>query len=242
MSQPNQSLQTAALMARVAGLAYLCYTLAGFYMNFGPVPGLRVFVEGDPSADQLEFMFRTSLATEALLYTFVAISAAAMYATLREVSFGIAAIAAFTRLIEAAMGGAFIAFKYAAFAAATNETLLTGFSAAERAGLASFIAHLYGYSVFFLLIPMAAGGMLFFGLFFRARFLPRWLAAWGVFTYVVIGSVATLVLVFPDLRNDIMLFFLPGAVFELVVAVWLLFLGINTQYWQKSIDSKQVAS
>jgi hypothetical protein len=211
-------------------------------MNFGPIPALSALFGNNPSADQLELMFRTSFAAEALLYTFVAISAAAMYATLRDVNVGMAITAAFCRLTEAAMGGAFIVLKYAAFTAATNQDLLIGFSETERSSLMGFFAELYGSAVFFLLIPMAVGGMLFFSLFFRSRFLPRWLAAWGVFTYVVIGCVATIVLLFPNLKGDIMLFFLPGALFELVVAIWLLVKGINTEYWQGAIVSQEATA
>ena len=73
--------------------------------------------------------------------------------------------------------------------------------------------------------------VLFFSLFFRSRFIPRWLSVWGVFTYLVIGSVAATVILYPALEEKIMLFFLPGALFEWVAAFWLLFAGINTKHW-----------
>lgn len=234
MSQLSQSRQTVNLMARVAGLSYLIYTAAGFYITFGPVPGFRAFSDGAAPGVELEFLFRTGFAAEAIMYTFVGISAAAMYIVLRMVSPGAAIIGAFCRVIEAAMGATFIILKYAAFAAITDRSLLTGFSDPERGGLMSLFAHAHSAAIFFLLIPMAVGGVLFFILFFRSRLLPRWLSAWGVVTYAIIGTVAALVILFPDLRNHIMLFFLPGALFEWVVAFWLLFAGVNTSHWEVS--------
>lgn len=241
MSHVNQPLKSAILMARVAGFSYLCYTVAGFYINFGVVPPLSALSGDGGSTDHLEFMFRTGLAAETLLYTFVGISAAAMYVVLRPVGFGAAAIAAFCRLIEAAMGGAFILIKYAAFATATNHDLLPAFSDAQRSSIMGLFGHLYGSAVFFLLIPMAVGGVLFFSLFFRARFIPRWLAAWGMLTYTIIGCVAATVMLFPDLRDHIMLFFLPGALFECVVAVWLLLGGIKTGHWERVESARATA-
>ena len=232
MSQRNQSLQSAALMARVAGLSYIIYTVAGLYITFGPAPSLSTLAGGGADTAEFEFLFRLGFAAEAVLYTFVAISAAAMYAVLNIISPGVSIMAAFCRLVEAAMGGTFIVLKYAAFAAITNQDLLAEFSDGERAGVMGLFAHLHGSALFFLLIPMAVGGVLFFSLFFRSRFIPRWLSAWGMLTYAIIGCVAAIVILFPALRENIMLFFLPGALFEWVVALWLFFVGINTEHWQ----------
>lgn len=237
MSQLNQSQRSAILMARIAGFSYIMYTVAGLYITFGPIPAFSAFLGADGPAVELEFPFRIGLLAEALLYTFVGISAAAMYVVLRAVSPGVAIMGAFCRLIEAAMGATFIVFKYAAFAAITNRDLLTTFSDAERSALMGLFGHLSGSALFFLLIPMAFGGVLFFSLFFRSRFIPRWLAAWGMMTYAIIGCVAATVLLFPDFRNNVMLFFLPGALFEWVVALWLLFKGINTQHWEDAVKA-----
>ncbi|NOX95211.1 MAG: DUF4386 domain-containing protein [Alphaproteobacteria bacterium] len=232
MSQLDQSRQTLILMARIAGFSYVMYSATGLFITFGPVPVLSAFSGGDAPAAELEFMFRIGFVAEALMYTFVGISAAAMYVVLSTVSPGVAIMGAFCRLIEAAMGATFIILKYAAFAAITNRDLLTAFSDTERGALMGLFGHVHGSAIFFLLIPMAVGGVLFFSLFFRSRFIPRWLSAWGVLTYAIIGCVAASVLLFPDLRNSIMLFFLPGALFEWVVALWLLFAGINTRHWE----------
>lgn len=232
MSLGNDSLRTAAMMARVAGLAYVVYIFAGFYMVFGPIPSLSVFAGESASTAGPQLMFRTGLVAEAIMYTFVGVASASLYLTLRPVSLAVSTVAAFCRVIEASMGGAFILMKYAAFAAVSNTQLLVALSNGERGALMGFLAHLYSNAVFFLIFPMAVGGVLFFNLFYRSRFIPRWLAAWGMLTYGILGCVAATIILFPDLQDYVRLFFLPGALFEVVVGFWLLFVGIKTRHWE----------
>lgn len=231
MSQLNQTQHSIKRTARIAGFSYIMYTLAGFYITFGPRPG---FNELSDASSHLEFLFRTDLVAETILYTFVGISAAAMYALLRTISPSAAIMGAFCRLIESAMGATFIILKYAAFAAIVNPDVLSAFSDTERTSLMSLFRHLSSTAIFFLLVPMGVGGAIFFSLFFRSRYIPRWLAAWGVITYVIIACVSVFVLLFPALKEHIMLFFLPGALFEWIVALWLLFAGVNTHHWATS--------
>lgn len=228
MSSNSRSFATARHMARLAGLSYVIYTVAGLYITFGPIPPLSAFSENGAASPALEFLFRTGFLAEAVLYTFVCVSAAAMYAVLKTVSQGTALVAAFCRLIEAAMGATFIIFKYAAFAAVVSPDLTPGFSGEERASLVALLRDIYSSAIYVLLIPMALGGVLFFGLFFRSRYIPRWLSGWGMLTYSVIGILAATILLYPDMEEHVMLFFLPGALFEWVAALWLLFAGINT--------------
>lgn len=238
MSATYQSEQSIRRNARLAGLAYVIYSLAGAYISFGPVPSIRALSDAGTSSPALEHLFRTGFLAEAVMYTFVVVSAAAMYLVLRSVNPGVALIAAFCRLVEGAMGASFILFKYAAFTAVVHPDLMPGFTGAERESLVMLLRDVYSSSIYLLLIPMAFGGVLYFALFFQARFLPRWLSGLAVLTYAVIGTVAGLIVLFPDLREHIMLFFVPGALVEWLVAAWLLLAGINTKHWMKAREDR----
>ena len=227
MSKFSQPQQSAKAMARIAGLSYVIYSAAGLYITFGPAPALSRLAGPGLLSPELSLFLRLDLLVEALLYTAVAVSAAAMFVVLRTVSLGAAAVGAFCRLAEAAMGASFIIFKYAAFAAATNRDLLDAFSEAERGALIGFLGQIHSSAIYFLLIPMALGGVLFFSLFCRSRLIPRWLSAWGVLTYTIVGSAAATVLLVPHLGDRIMLVFLPGALFEWCAGLWLLLAGIK---------------
>jgi hypothetical protein len=231
MSALNHTEKSARRMARLAGLSYLIYSLAGLYITFGPVPSIRALSADGASLPQLEFMFRTGMVAEMVMYTFVVISAAAMYGALKSVNKGAALIAAFCRLIESAMGATFIIFKYAALSAVVNTDLTPGFSAEVRESLVMLLRDVAGSAIYFLLIPMAVGGVIYFVLFFQSRYIPRWLAAGGVLAYSVVGVVAALVVLQPDLEQHIMLFFIPGGLIEWVIALWLLLAGISTKWW-----------
>jgi hypothetical protein len=70
----------------------------------------------------------------------------------------------------------------------------------------------------------AAGALLWYWLFLRTRFVPRWLSIWGLASVVLVG-LATLTLVWDrDLQPPIVLYvaYVP---FELVVGCWLLIKG-----------------
>ncbi len=97
MSAIHHTEATARRMARLAGLSYLVYTLAVLYITFGPIPSLSALSEQSAASPALEFMFRTAVLAEAVLYTFVLISGAAMYVVLRSVQQGGALVAAFCR-------------------------------------------------------------------------------------------------------------------------------------------------
>jgi hypothetical protein len=228
MSALSPTEKSTRRMARLAGLSYLIYSLAGAYITFGPVPSIRVLAQ---DAAQFEYMFRTGMLAEMVMYTFVVISAAAMYGALKSVNKSAALIAVFCRMIEATMGAAFIILKYAALSAVINTEVTTGFSPEVRDSLIMLLRDIAGSAIYFLLIPMAVGGVIYFVLFYQSRYIPRWLAASGVLAYSVVGTVAALVILYPQLEQHIMLFFIPGGLIEWIIALWLLLAGVSTKWW-----------
>jgi len=69
-----------------------------------------------------------------------------------------------------------------------------------------------------------AGAVLWYSLFVRTRFVPRWLGIWGLVS-VVLVLVATLVLVWDHHQQPPLVLYAPYVPFELVVGVWLLVKG-----------------
>ena len=233
MSEKGQpSLSTAKAMARIAGLSYVMYTLLGLYGSMGPAPGLWSLPIPLMPGTADEFLFRTVLVSETLLYVCVAISAAAMYACLRPVGPGIAVIGAFCRLVESAMGACFVAVRMIAFGFIVYRDEAAIFTDQERGAFVRIFSMVQGDALFFLLTFMSIGATLFFILFYRSRFIPRWLAAWGIFTYLQMSVLSIAIIVHPPFEEWVMVFFLPGAFFEMVVGLWLLFIGIRTTKWE----------
>lgn len=212
-------------MARLAGLSYVVYVALGLYISFGPAG--QIWKTGVSA--QTDFFFRTGLVAEMALYIFVVLSAAAMYSVLREVDRNTAFVAASCRIIEGAMGACFLLLKYAAFVALTRDDLAGGLTGADRQGLMMLFKHIHGAGLYFLITVMGVGGGIYFWLFYRSRLIPRGLAGWGIFTYVLMIVIGAAVILFPLLKQWVMIVFLPGAGFELLAGLWLLFAGVDTR-------------
>ena len=78
-----------------------------------------------------------------------------------------------------------------------------------------------GYAIHLLFFGL--GGILFYYLFHKSRYIPRLLSAWGLIavSLVLIGTLLT----FFDLT--IITIFLPNMLFEITIGIWLLAKGIN---------------
>jgi hypothetical protein len=76
-------------------------------------------------------------------------------------------------------------------------------------------------------IVFSLGSLMFFYLLYKSKLVPRWLSGWGL-----LGSALFLISAFLPLfdygpRSTIVLMHLPGAVNQMVLAVWLIFKGFN---------------
>ena len=91
------------------------------------------------------------------------------------------------------------------------QTLGTLFLGAERSG--STI-----YMLFFSL-----GAILFYYLFYKSRYIPRVLSAWGLVA-AHLALIATLLTFF---GRDLILIALPNLPFEITVGIWLMVKGID---------------
>jgi hypothetical protein len=84
-----------------------------------------------------------------------------------------------------------------------------------------------------VLVLVGVGGTIFCGLLFSSRLVPRWLAAWGVVTYLsmlVLGFVSLIWSAHPAMLEVV--FYGPGALFELTIGVWLLVKGVDERQWR----------
>jgi len=91
------------------------------------------------------------------------------------------------------------------------QTLGTLFHGADRSG----------YNIHMLFFGL--GGILFYYLFYKSRYIPRLLSAWGLVA-VSLAFIGTW-LVFFDIKIIAMV--LPNMAFEIAIGIWLLAKGIN---------------
>lgn len=105
---------------------------------------------------------------------------------------------------------------------ATLAVLAAGQGAAAGSGLVLASVSRLAYQ--FAMIALSLGSLPFCALLYRARLIPRWLAALGLVGYATLLAGSVLELYGLDLR---LLHNLPGGLFELFLPLWLLGRGFN---------------
>ncbi len=77
-----------------------------------------------------------------------------------------------------------------------------------------------------MMVPFCAGAFLFYGLLYKARLVPRWLAVWGLAAMipVTVGTLCTVLGI-----NISFILFVPYIPFEFFIGVWILIFGIREE-------------
>ena len=84
----------------------------------------------------------------------------------------------------------------------------------------------FGMSVGFILLGL--GSTVFAYLLLKSRYIPRALAAWGVFSSLVLAIVALTILAFPRLGEVIgMAYMGPMGIYEVGLGLWLIVKGVQ---------------
>jgi hypothetical protein len=197
----------------------------------------RLIVPGDDAATvnnimANEILFRVSVISEIMMFVLVVLLSLALYVILKTVNRNLALLALLWRLGEAVIGGGVTVLSglipllllnsEAAFETEQLQALVGLFLDVRTAGLDV------------VLIFIGVGGTLFCYLFFRSKYVPRILAAWGMLTYLSMLILACASILLPGLPETVkMAFYVPGGLFEITFGLWLVIKGINVEQWEK---------
>ena len=83
----------------------------------------------------------------------------------------------------------------------------------------------WGYDIHFLFFGL--GGLLWYCLFYRSKYIPRVIAGWGIIA-VTVATIGILLGSFGVMKVN-PLFILQNALFELTIGLWLLIKGIKNE-------------
>ena len=217
--------------ARVAGVAFLLTILVVAIINFGITQ--RLLVPGSAAATARNILaneraFRLGIAGNLVYAAGLLVLLSALYVVLRPVSRGLALLAAVSRLVYA---GAWILMMLNFFSALR---LLSGTEFARALGPAGSqaLAHFYlnGYGEYYVgLLFWALASVACSWLWLKSRYIPRPLAIVGLITSAWCVGCTLVLYVFPDFPAVVNLWWLdaPMALFEIVLAVWLLARGLQ---------------
>jgi hypothetical protein len=221
--------------ARVVGLTYVLVILLGIG-SVGLVES-RLVVPGDDAVTvnniiANEVLFRVSIVGEIMMFVLVVLLSLALYVILKTVNRNLALLALLWRLGEAIIGGG-----VTVLSGLIPLLLLQGHGAFEEEqvqALVGLFLDVRSAGLDVVLIFIGMGGTLFCYLFFRSKYVPGMLAAWGMVTYVSMLMLGSASILLPNLPESVkMVFYAPGALFEILFGLWLLIKGVNVEQWEK---------
>ncbi|MFQ5629602.1 MAG: DUF4386 domain-containing protein [bacterium] len=215
---------------KVAGLAYvLIIILSMLKLIF---VGNLLVSENDAITTQNiianKLLFRIGIANDIIVFLLVIVLSLALYVILKTVNKNLAFVALFMRFGEAIIGGIV--------------TVLSGliplllikdggvFETEQLQALVVLFLDVQSVGLYVVMIFMGLGGSVFCYLFFKSTYIPKILAAWGILTYLIILIFSFANILFPNIPEMVaVVLYTPGALFEVIIGLWLFFKGIKVE-------------
>jgi len=217
--------------ARIVGLAFPISFVTVVAVNFGIFA--RLIVSGNPAQTARhilvhETLFRIGVAGDMVYCLGVVVLLTALYVVLKPVDQNLALLAAFGRLIHV------FTYLLVTINLLTALRLLSGadYSRAFGPDQLPVLARLYlsGFDQYYVgLLFWALGATVGSYLWFKSRYAPRALAAFGVISSAWCAACTFVLLIFPGFRSVVNWWWYdsPMGVFELTLSFWLLFKGLR---------------
>jgi hypothetical protein len=209
--------------ARIAGVTLLLGIAIVFFGTYYLAAGLYVASDAAKTAGNIltqETRFRLHLVCNLAYALNLAVLAAALYTVLKPVDRGLALAAAFCRLIYAVVW-VLVALDGAAYLQVFGVQQLQALARVRLSG--SWDAYYVGLPLWTVTSTLCAY------LWFKSRYIPRALAAFGLVASAWCTICAFAFLIFPNLNRalDPNWYDAPMALFEIVTGLWLLLRGLR---------------
>jgi len=220
-----------SVYVKVAGLTYIVIILLGIFSANVIESGL--IVPGNDAATfrnivEHKFLFRIGVASEVLMYFLVILLSSSLFIILKTVDKNLAMLALLMRVAEAIMGAATVVLS--GLVPLHLITIDRVFPSEQIHTLLRLFLDIRGSGLDIVLMFIGVGGSIFCYLFYKSNYVPKFLACWGIFTYLSMLFLSFASLISPDISETFkMVFYIPGGLFELIFGFWLLFKGINVK-------------
>jgi Domain of unknown function (DUF4386) len=230
--EENSTARTQRIYARVAGFLYLWLILTGLAgtLTISRIVGSRTFVDAAKRVVASEPLYRVALASELIEALSATMLAFALYVTLKPVDEHLAQLAMYWRLVESFIGclgviGGFLklhlyrVWQSVGASGADQSQVLIGLI--RHGGVVAYNIGAISFSI---------GSALFYYLFFRSRYIPRPLAAFGVLASIVVTFLCFTSLVVPEYGERFQYVgWAPMAIAEVATAIWLMLFAVKTE-------------
>lgn len=206
--------------ARVVGWAYL--------LAIPPA----VFAEAAATASNLvahERLFRLGTAANLAAFALDVVLITALYVVLKPVDRNLALLATFWGLIETAILIVATVSDLEALRVLSSADSLHVFEADRLQALARLALGAHGAAYHVGLVLAGLRSTVFAYLWLKSSFIPKPLAAWGVFSSLLLAACTYASIIFPELAKVVTVAYYGGPIFifELTMGFWLLFKGLR---------------
>lgn len=223
--------RTQRIYARVAGFLFLWLIITGLagMLTISHIVGSGTFAETAKRVVASEHLYRVALTSELIETLSTVLLAFALYVTLKPVDKLLAQIAVYWRLGESFIGGVGMIVGFLRLRLYSSPQLAGALGADQTQALVALTRHagfvVYNISAIFFSI----GSILFCYLFFKSRYIPRILSAFGVFASVVVTVICFASLIFPEHAATLQYGWAPMAIAEVTTGIWLMLFAVKTQ-------------
>ena len=230
MTQRSSVDESQSKAARVVGFVYLFSMAAGIVTE---TFGRGQLIVPDNAAETArnivahEQLFRLGIASYLLSQASDVALIAALYVILERVNRNLALFAAFLRVVQAAIGVAATLDSFDVLRFLSGAAYLQAFRADQLQALARIPLGVYGEGVNVSFVFLGLGSAVFSYLWFKSNYVPKALAALGVFGSLLLAAGSFIYIIFPHLLKILSPFyFAPLGVFEITMGFLLLFKGL----------------
>lgn len=218
--------------AKVVGFLYLLMMVTGVFAEFYArgqliVPGDAMQTAKNIAAHEL--LFRIGIVGDLITFAGDVLLVWALYIVLKPINRNVALLAAFWRLAECSILAVITLNDFAALLLLSGADYLRAFDTAQLQALARLFVGMQADGYRIGMVFFGLGSTVFGYLWYKSRYIPRGLAAWGIFASLVMAIVTLAIMVFPSLAAVVIpIYFAPIATFEVTLGLWLLVKGIQT--------------
>ena len=217
--------------ARVVGLSYLFALPPAIFAEFYVRAQLIASDNAAQTAQNIiahERLFRLGTASNLTVFAINVVLIVALYVVLKPVNRSLALLATGWGLIETASLVVVALGDFDVLRILSGADYLHAFDANQLQALArlSVGAHGAAYNVGLVLAGLRSTAFCY--LWFKSRFIPRALAAWGMVASLLMGACAFSFIIFPELARvvGVEIYGAPIFFFELTMGFWLLLKGL----------------
>ena len=219
------------MYARLAGFLFLWLIITGLAgaLTISHIVGTGTLAETAKRVVASEHLYRVALSSELIETLSTVLLAFALYVTLKPIDKLLAQIAMYWRLGETSIGGVGIIVGFLRLRLYSSPQSIGALGTDQSQALvdltrnAGFAA--YNTAAMFFSI----GSILFYYLFFKSRYIPRILSAFGVFASVIVTIICFGSLIFPEHAATLQYGWVPMAIAEVTTGIWLMLFAVKTR-------------